>query len=403
MVSIVGIQLAHLIAQVFPDQSASPIAGQQLASKISSPPAINVTPATCKQREPFPAIQSEQARLKQKWLIGKHPHSWNLLVYYTQLKRLAASKGLSVDSDYLWIQVVEDLWCIFPQPLARQWVALVPGTIREAQWTKAQSQWADAFLQRKTHPTFDEFKEYVTQLRRRAKEFGVSLDLTEEIFSRWRGILSEKELEKLESLFVSPDEEKERIALRLSRAQLQLESKKYPEASSLIKQGLTHPSPSIRFIAETLQFRLAMLDHGLAPDFSARISDGDSKGQQFHLKEQKGKIVVLEFWQSWCGPCRKRLEILEKIYREFGEKRIIVVGISNVHLEENKSAIQKVYQEVGISFPQIIENGELTDLYQVGLYPHLLVIDSQGNVAYYRPGEDVNLTVFIRQLLGGKK
>lgn len=110
-----------------------------------------------------------------------------------------------------------------------------------------------------------------------------------------------------------------------------------------------------------------------APDFTLRDLDGHA----FHLKSQRGKAVLIEFWASWCGPCRIEMPFVEKLYRCFQHNGLVVVGIN----DEDPEVAQEFLQDKDFTFPMLVDaNQEVASAYEVEAIPTLVLIDQEGNI-----------------------
>jgi peroxiredoxin len=116
-----------------------------------------------------------------------------------------------------------------------------------------------------------------------------------------------------------------------------------------------------------------------APDFSLV----DLQGSEVKLGELRGKAVLLNFWATWCVPCRSEMPTIELLHREFGDKGLVVLGVDD---EEAQTQIAFL-QESGFSFASLVEpRKQATNLYGVGGIPTTVVIDQQGTIKSYDQG-----------------
>lgn len=108
-----------------------------------------------------------------------------------------------------------------------------------------------------------------------------------------------------------------------------------------------------------------------APDFTAEVNNGSS----FTLSEQKGKVILLNFWATWCGPCVEEMPAFEKLYQEYGDE----VAILAVNFMEDKSTVDQFVEENEYTFPIAYdENGEMNSKYPTDGIPYTLVIGKDG-------------------------
>lgn len=116
-------------------------------------------------------------------------------------------------------------------------------------------------------------------------------------------------------------------------------------------------------------------DRVYAKDFSLPSLNGYNKVE---LKEFNGKPLVINFWASWCGPCREEMPFLQKSWNEYKDKGVAFLGI-NV-LDEEKSA-KDFINVFGISYPNLKDStGEVANLYGVIALPVTLFIDKEGKI-----------------------
>jgi len=118
-----------------------------------------------------------------------------------------------------------------------------------------------------------------------------------------------------------------------------------------------------------------------APTFAGQALDGST----VDLSALHGKVVLLDFWTTWCIPCRRDLPVLEKLQTEFRDRGLAVVGID---VGEERTAIDKFLKTTPLSFPivQISDSSDLLAALSVNAFPTLVLIDRDGNVASYEAG-----------------
>lgn len=114
-----------------------------------------------------------------------------------------------------------------------------------------------------------------------------------------------------------------------------------------------------------------LLEGDPAPDFTAQLADGSS----FSLSEQKGKVVLLNFWATWCGPCVEEMPAFEKLYGEYGEK----VSVLAVNCMEDKDTVKQFISDNSYTFPIAYDvEGDVVMRYPSDGIPYTLVIDGEG-------------------------
>lgn len=104
----------------------------------------------------------------------------------------------------------------------------------------------------------------------------------------------------------------------------------------------------------------------------------DLGGQPVSLSSYHGKVVVLNFWATWCGPCRSEMPSLETLYKKYRDQGLVVVG---VNLEESRSAVRQFAKQDKITFPVLLDSsGRVALAYGARSLPVTYVIDRAGDV-----------------------
>ena len=134
-----------------------------------------------------------------------------------------------------------------------------------------------------------------------------------------------------------------------------------------------------------------------APDFALKSSSGDN----LRLSEYRGDVVMVNFWATWCGPCRQEMPILDELYSRYQRVGFSLLG---VNIDDNSSKAMNMVNELGVSFPVLFDSRkEVSELYDVDAMPVTLLIDREGTVRYvhqgYKPGYEDKYLEQIRSLL----
>lgn len=112
-----------------------------------------------------------------------------------------------------------------------------------------------------------------------------------------------------------------------------------------------------------------------APEFTLQTSDG----QLVNLSDYRGQTVLLNFWASWCPPCKIEMPYMQDFYEEYKDKNTVVLAVNMTHLEKNSDDVEAFLNEVGVTFPTVYDHkGQVTDEYQIIAYPTTYVLNSQG-------------------------
>jgi len=109
-----------------------------------------------------------------------------------------------------------------------------------------------------------------------------------------------------------------------------------------------------------------------------------NNGKPLSLADLKGRIVLVNFWASWCGPCRKEMPLLEQLNRQYRSKGVTLVG---VNVEPDSAAATDWLKATPVSFPILFDvDSKVSKLYQVEGMPNTVILDRKGNVRYIHRG-----------------
>ena len=139
------------------------------------------------------------------------------------------------------------------------------------------------------------------------------------------------------------------------------------------------------------------LEGQAAPDFALKSSTGEN----LRLSEYRGDVVMVNFWATWCGPCRQEMPLLDELYNRYQRVGFNLLG---VNIDDDSRRAMQMVEELGVDFPVLFDaRKEVSKLYDVDAMPVTVIIDRQGTVRYvhqgYKPGyEDMYLDQ-IRSLL----
>ncbi len=116
------------------------------------------------------------------------------------------------------------------------------------------------------------------------------------------------------------------------------------------------------------------LASGVAPDFVITTFDG----KKITLSELRGKPVVLNFWASWCIPCRTEAPILERAWKDYRERGVVILGVDYVDTEE---AAKKFIQEYGMTYPNGPDLGtRISQMYRITGVPETYFVTREGKM-----------------------
>ncbi|MBG9590718.1 TlpA disulfide reductase family protein [Cytobacillus firmus] len=113
----------------------------------------------------------------------------------------------------------------------------------------------------------------------------------------------------------------------------------------------------------------------LAPDFELT----DMEGNPVKLSDYRGKAVLLNFWASWCPPCRAEMPHMEKLYKKYKDKKFDILAVNLTNTEKNNGDAEKFVKELGLTFTIPMDvKGTVGADYNIMAYPTSYFIDSDG-------------------------
>lgn len=136
---------------------------------------------------------------------------------------------------------------------------------------------------------------------------------------------------------------------------------------------------------------------GPAPPFNLASRDG----KEVSLTQYHGQVVMINFWASWCGPCRQEMPLLESIYKKYNKLGFTLLG---VNVEPDSKAAEEWLKATPVSFPILFDkDSKVSKLYDVAGMPSTVIIDRAGKVRVlhrgYKPGDENEYLDSIRTLV----
>lgn len=123
-----------------------------------------------------------------------------------------------------------------------------------------------------------------------------------------------------------------------------------------------------------------------APDFkSYKVTDSGRLGSTQMLASTRGSVVVLDFWATWCGPCRSTMPVLEELAKRYGPRGLRVLSV-NTEGRGASAAARQMINKLAPSVELLMDSGEGSTLFNVSSIPHMLVIDREGMVRMVHRG-----------------
>ena len=134
-----------------------------------------------------------------------------------------------------------------------------------------------------------------------------------------------------------------------------------------------------------------------APDFTLRQLDGPN----LRLGEQRGRVVMVNFWATWCGPCRVELPHLARLHDKYHRAGFVLLG---VNIDDDANAAKALASKLGLKFPVLFDSQKkVVAAYDLNAMPATVLIDRDGRVRYlhrgYKEGVEVLYEQQVRALL----
>lgn len=119
-----------------------------------------------------------------------------------------------------------------------------------------------------------------------------------------------------------------------------------------------------------------------APDFTVNLVDGEP----FTLSEQRGKVVLINIWATWCAPCHTETPHFVDLYEEYGEEGLLILGVSLD--ERGMSTVKPFMERYGVQYPIVIDkNDKVMDKYGPTMaIPTSYIIGKEGHIRYFATG-----------------
>ena len=134
-----------------------------------------------------------------------------------------------------------------------------------------------------------------------------------------------------------------------------------------------------------------------APDFALKSATGEN----LRLSEYRGDVVMINFWATWCGPCRQEMPLLDELYSRYQRVGFNLLG---VNIDDDAGRAMQMVDDLDVSFPVLFDTQkEVSKLYDVQAMPVTVLVDREGRIRHvhhgYKPGYEDKYLDQIRALL----
>jgi thiol-disulfide isomerase/thioredoxin len=161
--------------------------------------------------------------------------------------------------------------------------------------------------------------------------------------------------------------------------------------STLLDRALSdrvlYPALGLVLVGALLAVVVRPRRYGPAEPFDAPVvgEQGEMTAEVFRLTAHRGHPVLIDFWASWCGPCRAQMPALVRLHQRFRARGLVVVG---VNVDQNGAwAVPSFRRRLGIEYPMVYDvGGEVSERYHVEGLPTLVLVDRDGTVRLRHAG-----------------
>ena len=136
-----------------------------------------------------------------------------------------------------------------------------------------------------------------------------------------------------------------------------------------------------------------------APDFSLQTLDG----KPFRLSEMAGRPVLINYWATWCIPCKVELPILEKLHQEYQQKGLYIVSVNAID-QDSVDKVQGIVDQFSMTFPVLLDQGgQFASLYKTMFFPTTVLVDASGVIREINLGDSTEdeLRLSLDKILAG--
>ena len=163
----------------------------------------------------------------------------------------------------------------------------------------------------------------------------------------------------------------------------------------------SHLSKALRACVAAL-LALSLTVPAAALDAGAKMPEiglNDLSGKPITVASLAGKVVIVDFWATWCAPCKEELPVLQKLYKKYGSKGLVVVGVS---VDKDASNIKGFLNKLGVTFPIVHDaNHQVSGRYKPPRMPSSYIVDRKGIVRFVHGGFRADdAAIFEKEIVG---
>jgi len=178
---------------------------------------------------------------------------------------------------------------------------------------------------------------------------------------------------------------------------MKIKGHQYRSIAAVVAGILSQPTALLLALCMFATPALAVTTMSAAPDFTLRTLGGPN----LRLQELRGKVVLINFWATWCGPCQQEMPKLNALYEKYHAAGFVLLG---VNIDEDVQHASDVATRLGLKFPVLLDTEKsISTLYDLSTMPSTVIVDRDGKVRYlhrgYLSGVEAEYDKQIRELL----
>ena len=169
--------------------------------------------------------------------------------------------------------------------------------------------------------------------------------------------------------------------------------------------------PLILFLAICFVAGLGLRQNSMTPVEEGSLETTSASNYRYQLPDLGGnprsssewqdKLQIVNFWASWCGPCRQEMPLLDRLHQRYVDTGFAVLGIN---VEGEEAPARELIDRIPVTFPVLIDEGQrVSELYKLEAMPSTVVVDRDGVVRYihrgYKPGDEAKYVEVVKELI----
>lgn len=122
------------------------------------------------------------------------------------------------------------------------------------------------------------------------------------------------------------------------------------------------------------------------PAFSMNVASGQTEARQLTHENLKGRVVLIDFWATWCGPCKAASPTMQKLHATYRDRGLVVIGANCMEQQRGPSAARQYAEQNGYTYVMTYDNDELITRWSIAGVPTFILIDKNGTISWVGSG-----------------